>query len=207
MDIHVINDSFYAPALYKQVITLTEYDKLPLLPYPLDPPLNSACPITQFDFVTGVDIIKLPCQHCYDPPAIKKWLLEEKGECPVCRYQFETIEVKIAPEFAPENAPENAIANAYDYENLTYYNAHANDNDNANEYNENEYNENYNNFMDVNSVYVNSLHVNSVVNADSMYANTINANSIIENFINNIDDSNVHFQYSLLADALSDNYY
>ena len=200
VDIHMINASFYAPALYKQVISLTEYDKLPLLPYPLDPPLNSTCPITQFDFITGVDIIKLPCQHCYDPPAIKKWLLEEKGECPVCRYQFETIEVKMAP----ENGPEIAIANAYDYENANEYNENEY---NENEYDENEYNDNYNNFMDVNSLHVNSVYVNSVVNADSMYANTINANSIIENFINNIDDSNVHFQYSLLADALSDNYY
>ena len=57
---------------------------------------EDTCPIMSTKFVEGQDIIRLPCNHCFEPDAIKQWLIEEKAECPVCRYnKFKTIEKKI----------------------------------------------------------------------------------------------------------------
>ena len=71
---------------------------------------EDTCPIMSTKFVEGQDIIRLPCNHCFEPDAIKQWLTEEKAECPVCRYnKFKTIEKKIN-----ENT-ENIM-----YENIIY---------------------------------------------------------------------------------------
>jgi len=56
-------------------------------------------------FIPNQEIIKLPCNHFFEPLAIKKWLQEEKAECPVCRYNdFKTKEIKIEEE---EQQPNN----------------------------------------------------------------------------------------------------
>ena len=49
----------------------------------------TCCPITLTDFNIDEDIIKLPCEHCFEPTAIKQWLIKEKAECPVCRFQLD----------------------------------------------------------------------------------------------------------------------
>ena len=36
----------------------------------------------------------MPCNHCFIPEAIRSWL-EEKPECPVCRQEMDSVEVKI----------------------------------------------------------------------------------------------------------------
>lgn len=56
--------------------------------------MNTSCPIMQTDFEEGEEIIVLPCNHCFNPEAIHKWL-NEKSECPVCRYELESEEVRI----------------------------------------------------------------------------------------------------------------
>ena len=56
---------------------------------------NKSCPIMMYDFEENQEIIQLPCNHCYDPDAIKKWVNEEKAECPVCRYKLKSKEIKI----------------------------------------------------------------------------------------------------------------
>ena len=55
--------------------------------------LNTSCPIMQTDFEEDDYIIRLPCNHCFTPFAINKWL-DEKPECPVCRYELDSVEVK-----------------------------------------------------------------------------------------------------------------
>lgn len=49
----------------------------------------TCCPITLTDFNDNEDIIKLPCEHCFEPTAIRQWLTKEKAECPVCRFQLD----------------------------------------------------------------------------------------------------------------------
>ena len=41
-----------------------------------------------------MEIIKLPCEHCFIPEAIVKWVKEEKAICPVCRYALDSKEVE-----------------------------------------------------------------------------------------------------------------
>jgi hypothetical protein len=49
---------------------------------------NTTCSITLTDFDYEDLIIQLPCNHCFNQPAILQWLTEESGECPVCRYKL-----------------------------------------------------------------------------------------------------------------------
>ena len=56
---------------------------------------NSNCPIYYLDFEHDEEVIILPCNHCFIPDAIKKWLLEESNECPVCRLELSYNEIKI----------------------------------------------------------------------------------------------------------------
>ena len=55
--------------------------------------INSSCPIFQTDFEENEEIGMLPCKHCFNLEAIKKWLNERKAECPVCREQFNSKEI------------------------------------------------------------------------------------------------------------------
>ena len=47
----------------------------------------------QTEFEEEQYIIRLPCNHNFTPFAINKWL-DEKPECPVCRYQLDSVEIK-----------------------------------------------------------------------------------------------------------------
>jgi len=55
--------------------------------------LNTTCPIMQTEFEEEQYIIMLPCNHTFTPSAINKWL-DEKPECPVCRFKLDSIEEK-----------------------------------------------------------------------------------------------------------------
>ena len=54
---------------------------------------NTECPILLVDFEEGQDIIRLPCKHYFSKNAIETWL-NDKPECPVCRFKLYSIEVK-----------------------------------------------------------------------------------------------------------------
>ena len=58
--------------------------------------INTSCPIMQTDFEDEQYVIQLPCNHLFTPDAINRWL-EEKPECPVCRFELDSIEVKREP--------------------------------------------------------------------------------------------------------------
>lgn len=93
---NILNQSLYDKPKYKKVISKEDMDKyLKISKYNVDDKelLNTCCPIFQIDFKNDDDIIKLPCKHCFNPEAIKKWLKEEKNECPVCRYEFNYEEI------------------------------------------------------------------------------------------------------------------
>jgi len=59
---------------------------------------NKLCGITQEPFKDDDEIMQLLCNHCFHKDAILNWLTKEKDECPVCRYKFECIEVKVDTE-------------------------------------------------------------------------------------------------------------
>ena len=93
---NILDASLYDKPKYKTVID-DAAEKKYLRESQYDPSKNaysnSSCPIFQVDFANGDDIIILPCRHCFIPEAIKKWLTEEKSECPVCRYKFASKEI------------------------------------------------------------------------------------------------------------------
>lgn len=87
------SDSLYDEPSYKNVISEAGKKELIHTTYTQD--LNTdTCPILQVQFNEGDAILKLPCEHYFEPSAITTWLQNEKAECPVCRYKLKHIEIK-----------------------------------------------------------------------------------------------------------------
>jgi hypothetical protein len=55
---------------------------------------NKECPIFQTEFHEEQLVTQLPCNHCFEPEAIKRWLSTEKAECPICRYELPSKEIR-----------------------------------------------------------------------------------------------------------------
>lgn len=94
----VLNSSLNDTGNYKQILSEDGENKMEEIKYSKDTCINNSCSIFHIDFAEGDSIIKLPCNHCFVPEAIKKWLKEEKAECPVCRVKLPSKEVKINQE-------------------------------------------------------------------------------------------------------------
>ena len=60
--------------------------------------INTACGIWQEEFEEGEEIKILPCNHAFRADALKKWLTEEKAECPICRFKLASKEVIVHQE-------------------------------------------------------------------------------------------------------------
>lgn len=102
-------DNFSSGGLFQQILTQSLYDetvykkkisekgKSQLIHIRFDKNnsenINTSCPINQTEFENEQYIIQLPCNHNFTPDAINRWL-DEKPECPVCRFEIDSIEVK-----------------------------------------------------------------------------------------------------------------
>lgn len=93
----------------KYVISEEEVNKLKTIKFKdvLCKHENNICSITQEPFTDSDEIIQLPCNHCFQKDAILNWLTKEKGECPVCRNEFECIEMKVENTSSQENNNNN----------------------------------------------------------------------------------------------------
>jgi E3 ubiquitin-protein ligase RNF115/126 len=129
------------------VISEEEFNKLEKKHYSIDNQSNSTCPITQIEFLKDEEIIELPCSHIFNPSAIKKWLMEESGECPVCRYKFTTIQVQAEQAQAEQAQAEQAQAEQAQAEQAQAEEENL-------RYNPTEFNDIFNNFMETTVVYV-----------------------------------------------------
>ena len=89
---NVINNSFYDKPAYKRVISEEGLLLLKNVPFDETNKKNDKCPITM-DSLEGKNVTVLPCDHCFDPSGILLWL-NEKPECPICRYKLPDKEVK-----------------------------------------------------------------------------------------------------------------
>jgi len=56
------------------------------------------CPITLANIGPGDDTAVLPCGHRFSPAALHTWLAEYAAQCPVCRAQLPSREVRPLPE-------------------------------------------------------------------------------------------------------------
>ena len=82
------------PKKYKHVISKTAKKQLKQIQYKTGL-CNNICPIYKCEFIENEIITVLPCNHGFKTEAIDRWLNEEKAECPVCRLEFDSIEVKV----------------------------------------------------------------------------------------------------------------
>jgi len=93
--VEILNNSLNEPPPFRNVITKKEKSKLKRVKYAeIEEKDISCCPITQEDFKDDDDIIVLPCKHYFSDKAIINWLENENAVCPICRYKFESVEVK-----------------------------------------------------------------------------------------------------------------
>ncbi len=90
----LLQTSFYDKPKYKQIISEKGEEDLKVIEYNSSLNTNTICPIYQTEFTDGMQVIKLPCTHSFTPDAIRKWLKEERAECPVCRYELDSKEVE-----------------------------------------------------------------------------------------------------------------
>ena len=89
------NSLFQDKAKYKNILSAEgELEQLEYIEYTPETCRNSSCPITQTDFAVNQQVIKLPCNHCFEPDEIKQWVKEESAECPVCRFALKSVEKK-----------------------------------------------------------------------------------------------------------------
>jgi hypothetical protein len=94
--------------------------------------LNDSCPITLVDFSNNItEIRSLPCKHCFTPKALQIWL-EEKPECPICRYKMDSIEERATPAHAEHAEDEvytldNYPTSSQFLNRLLYLNEHQDD--------------------------------------------------------------------------------
>lgn len=79
---------------YKNIISDEGKKKLKTVKYEKDL-CNPSCPIYYVDFEIGQEVTILPCNHGFCSEAINQWLSNEKAECPVCRMEFDSVEVKV----------------------------------------------------------------------------------------------------------------
>jgi hypothetical protein len=104
----LLQSSFNDKPKYKNVLSSKGETELEDISYNIDLNTNSHCPIMHVDFIDGMDIIRLPCNHCFIPEAINRWLKEENALCPVCRYNLDSKEVK-AEESSEIAQPQNVF--------------------------------------------------------------------------------------------------
>jgi len=90
----IINDSLNEDSKYKTVISDTGKGSLKTIQYRKGVCKNDHCPITQEKFKTRQKVTILPCKHGFTPESIDEWLEKQRAECPMCRLQLDSKEIK-----------------------------------------------------------------------------------------------------------------
>lgn len=90
---NILNQSFEEKQKYKTVLSDKGNEQLKIIKYSSDSCENKMCPIMHINFEEDEEVIELPCKHIFNNDGIKKWLKEEKAECPVCRYKLHSEEI------------------------------------------------------------------------------------------------------------------
>ena len=57
---------------------------------------NNKCPILLEKFKKDEEVSVLPCEHVFNTEAITEWLTTTQANCPVCRFELDSKEIKIS---------------------------------------------------------------------------------------------------------------
>jgi hypothetical protein len=115
---NVISQSLNQPSLYKNVISDEGKTTIKKIKYKSNDVFNASCPISLVDFEEEQEVIALPCNHCFFPESIEKWLQEEKAECPVCRFKLKSKEIKYNEDDNNNNNNNNIMRNFIQHNTL-----------------------------------------------------------------------------------------
>jgi len=90
----ILNASLNQENRYKDVISSDGMKLLTRTTYTKNVCSNDNCPISQDEFKEGDEITVLPCNHGFTNGTVEKWLETQRPECPICRYKFDSVEIK-----------------------------------------------------------------------------------------------------------------
>jgi len=113
---HVLTDSLNNATFTNDVIT-EEEEQQQLIDQPYDPMhhLNTTmCPILQTPFERNEPVTMLPCNHAFNPEAIRTWLKQHNSLCPVCRYNLKSSNHSSTSDLNPSDTPIPLLANTTD---------------------------------------------------------------------------------------------
>jgi hypothetical protein len=91
---NILNASLNQENRYKNVISGDGMKLLTRTAYTQNVCSNDNCPISQEEFKEGDEITVLPCKHGFTNGTVEKWLETQRPECPICRYKFDSVEIK-----------------------------------------------------------------------------------------------------------------
>ena len=101
---------------YKDVISSDGLKLLTRTTYTKNVCSNDNCPISQEEFKEGDEITVLPCKHGFKNGTVEKWLETQRPECPICRYKFDSVEIK-NKDYRDISLSNNADRNLYSARN------------------------------------------------------------------------------------------
>jgi ABC-type antimicrobial peptide transport system permease subunit len=111
-----LNASLNQENKYKDVISSDGLKLLTRTTYTKNVCSNDNCPISQEDFKEGDEITVLPCKHGFKNGTVEKWLETQRPECPICRYKFDSVEIK-NKDYRDISLSNNADRNLYSARN------------------------------------------------------------------------------------------
>jgi hypothetical protein len=113
---NILNASLNQENRYKNVISGDGMKLLTRTTYTKNVCSNDNCPISQEDFKEGDEVTVLPCKHGFRNGTVEKWLETQRPECPICRYKFDSVEIK-NKDYQDISLSNNADRNLYSARN------------------------------------------------------------------------------------------
>jgi hypothetical protein len=89
-----MRESLYDASPYLDVLSPAGNECLTKVNYEKESSSTHECPITLEPFTENEVVTKLPCNHVFNTKAIEHWLATQNAQCPVCRYQLPSMEIR-----------------------------------------------------------------------------------------------------------------